>query len=407
MIEPFSSNPQTAQGEGEKANLVVYVEELANEGDYWLSITDAARVCRVQDVSIRRAIAKGNLPVRRQRAGQNKRTRFVRASDLPRAGFPIIDESAAITTEIGKADILSIPRQQQQIVQDHRQLLSELTDLRASNATEHTNLRTDLQQQQAAWQIALQTAQQAQTHQYTLLETRLTQEQHQLHQTLAETEQRLSHTLQTLCQDVAHLQTETLQHAEGFHKLLHAQQIALEAAQQENQRALTELAAQQQQRMQEYQEHVQTQFQQLEQTAREHVLSIETQLQGVAQAANERLVECEQRMTNGLAEQTRQFEERFTALNAQLVAAQNNVAQLEQQLSKRDQEIARQLQSQQEQLDLHAQLLPLLPYAQRRLLTEHDRLEWEQALTNLEKRLLEAQRQEWIRYQALHDIRQE
>src|SRR5579885_3850241 len=106
----------------EKDDQTRYVEELAGEGDYWLSITDAARVCRVQDVSIRRAIARGALPVRRQRAGQNKRTRLVRASDLPGAGFPIIDESAAITTEIGKADILSIPRQQQRILQDHQQL---------------------------------------------------------------------------------------------------------------------------------------------------------------------------------------------------------------------------------------------------------------------------------------------
>ena len=401
MIEPFSSNHQTAQGGSEKVDLVVYVEELAGEGDYWLSITDAARICRVQDVSIRRAIAKGNLSVRRKRAGQNKRTRFVRASDLPRAGFPIIDESAAITTEIGKVDILSIPRQQQQIVQDHRQLLSELANLRTGNATEHTEIRADLQQQQAAWQIALQTAQQAQTQQHTLLETRLVQEQTQLQQTLTETEQRLSQTLQTLCQDVAHLQTETRQHAEGFHKLLRAQQTALEVAQQEHQRALTAFAAQQQQQIDAYQARVQAQFQQLEQTAREHALSIETQVQGIEQAANEHLAACEQRMTASLAEQTRQFEARLVILNAQLAAAQSKVEQLEQHLSERDQAIARELQSQQRQLGQHAQLLPLLPYAQQSLLTTQDEQRWTQALAEMEARLLAVQRQEQARVQPL------
>jgi len=397
VLEPFSSNPRTAQSEGEKVDLVVYVEELGGESDYWLSITDASRICRVQDVSIRRAITRGSLPVRRQRAGQNKRTRFVRASDLPRAGFPIIDESAAITTEIGKADILSIPRQQQQIVQDHRQLLSELADLRTSNATEHTELRTDLQQQQVAWQ----TAQQTQTQQHTLLETRLVQEQTQLHQTLTETEQRLSHTLQTLCQDIARLQTEARQNAEGFHKLLHAHQAALEAAQQENRRELTELAAQQQQQMERYHARVQAQFQQLEQTAHEHALRMETQLQEVKQTANEHLAACEQRMADSLAEQTRQFDVQLVALNAKLASAQHKVEQLEQRLSERDQELARELQSQQEQLGQHAQLLPLLPYTQQSLLTAQDEQRWTQKLAEMEARLLAAQRQEQARYQPL------
>src|SRR4051812_2413274 len=101
----LSSPSGDAWENADKADRVQYVEELGGEGDYWLSLTDASRICRVQDVSIRRAITRGALPVRRQRAGQNKRTRFVRALDLAKAGFPIIDESAAITTEIGKADI--------------------------------------------------------------------------------------------------------------------------------------------------------------------------------------------------------------------------------------------------------------------------------------------------------------
>jgi hypothetical protein len=94
---------------------ICYVEELEGPDDYWLSITDAARVCRIQDVSIRRAITAGRLPVRRMPAGDNRRTRFVRASDLPRANYPILDSGAAITSEIRKVDILNIPLQQQRM----------------------------------------------------------------------------------------------------------------------------------------------------------------------------------------------------------------------------------------------------------------------------------------------------
>lgn len=120
-----------AQRKAELEANVQYAEALEEEGDYWLSITDAARVCRVQDVTLRRAINRGNLPVRKMPAGQNKRTRFVRASDLPRAGYPIIDESATITTEIGKADILSIPRQQQEIMAVQGRLMEQYAGLLA------------------------------------------------------------------------------------------------------------------------------------------------------------------------------------------------------------------------------------------------------------------------------------
>jgi hypothetical protein len=118
----------TAQNTQDESK-VRYVEELEGENDYWLSITDAARICRIQDVSIRRAIAAGRLPVRPTGAGDNKRTRFVRASDLPRANFPILDASAAITSDIRKVDILSIPLQQQKLAEQQEAQAAAFTQL--------------------------------------------------------------------------------------------------------------------------------------------------------------------------------------------------------------------------------------------------------------------------------------
>jgi len=115
-----------------------YVEELEGQDDYWLSITDASRVCRVQDVSIRRAISAGRLPVRKQGAGDNKRTRFVRASDLPRANFPILDSGAAITSDIRKVDILDIPLQIKRLTQ-------LLTQIQATQTLELGHIREELE----------------------------------------------------------------------------------------------------------------------------------------------------------------------------------------------------------------------------------------------------------------------
>lgn len=131
---------------------VVLVDDLAGEGDYWLSVTDAARVTRRQEITIRRWIAVGELPVRRQRMGLNKRTRHVRARDLAKL-TPIIDPSAAITGDVGSLDLTSIPQQQAQI----QAAQAELLDLYTQLAHMLTHL-TSLQEQDRYGQQRLQSA---------------------------------------------------------------------------------------------------------------------------------------------------------------------------------------------------------------------------------------------------------
>src|SRR5579872_5287979 len=115
-----NTQPQTAPTVQEQ-----HVEELAGPDDFWLTITDAARATRRQDVSIRRWIAKGLLPVRRQNVGLNQRTRLVRASDLAKL-TPIIDPAGAISTAQGRLDLTSIPAQQAQIKASQQELLAQL-----------------------------------------------------------------------------------------------------------------------------------------------------------------------------------------------------------------------------------------------------------------------------------------
>src|SRR5437763_16694692 len=105
-----------------------YADELAGPDDYWLTITDAARATRRQEVSIRRWISKGLLPVRRQHVGLNQRTRLVRASDLA-ALTPIIDPAGAITTERSRLDLTSIPAQQAQMKAAQQRLLTQFDQL--------------------------------------------------------------------------------------------------------------------------------------------------------------------------------------------------------------------------------------------------------------------------------------
>ncbi|MGZ3662855.1 MAG: hypothetical protein ACXWQR_04950 [Ktedonobacterales bacterium] len=121
--ERASAGAQDKAQDDRQESRVVLVDDLAAGDDYWLTITDAARVTRRQEITIRRWIAGGDLPVRRQRMGLNKRTRHVRASDLAQL-TPIIDPTATITGAPANADLLSIPIQQAQLL-TAQQLLAQ------------------------------------------------------------------------------------------------------------------------------------------------------------------------------------------------------------------------------------------------------------------------------------------
>src|SRR5213082_2530161 len=119
-----------------------YADELAGPDDYWLTITDAARATRRQEVSIRRWISKGLLPVRRQHVGLNQRTRLVRASDLATL-TPIIDPAGAITSDRSRLDLTSIPAQQAQIKASQQALLTHLDQIQ-HQLHEEAQTRTQL-----------------------------------------------------------------------------------------------------------------------------------------------------------------------------------------------------------------------------------------------------------------------
>jgi hypothetical protein len=100
----FSSESATTGASKE-----VYVTELANEQDRWVSVTDAARIGRRQEHTVRTWIQTGQLPVNPNRVGVNKRTRLIRLSDLAKL-TPVIDADAAIGTDIGMLDLPAIPK---------------------------------------------------------------------------------------------------------------------------------------------------------------------------------------------------------------------------------------------------------------------------------------------------------
>lgn len=384
------SSAETSTEKMAEHDPVVYVETLTGADDYWLSITDAARVCRVQDVSIRRSINKGILPVRRQRAGQNKRTRFVRASDLPQAGFPIIDESAAITTEIGKADILSIPRQQQQIIQDHQHLLTTLSLLQKTLTSEQAQMQALLQQQQEQ----IKHIQQENAQQVATLETRLAQSQAQFQQTLAEAERRREEEQQVMQLALTRLQVElqqrelrqqTLlqQQKTEFQELLQAQNAALSAYQSETNQALQAFTIAQQQALQLHQRTVEARVLQLEQDTQERIML------------------CQQDMQGHLEGYKYKQNEQIAELVERLALVQQSYHDLYQRTVEQARAWEHTSQQQQAQLTRQEQLLPLLPYAGQRLATEQMVTQWTSKLTALEDQLIADQKQAFLPYQPL------
>ena len=123
-----------ASGGPGRLNLT-WVEELAGPDDYWLTLTDAARVTRRQEVTIRRWVAAGTLPVRNRPLGLNKRSRHVRASDLAKLS-PIVDASATISGATAQIDLLSIPVQQAEILARHQQVQQQLQSVATEIETE-------------------------------------------------------------------------------------------------------------------------------------------------------------------------------------------------------------------------------------------------------------------------------
>jgi chromosome segregation ATPase len=129
----------------------VWVEELVGPEDYWLTLTDAARVTRRQEVTIRRWVAAGSLPIRNRPLGINKRTRHVRASDLARLS-PIVDAAATISGAAAQIDLLSIPQQQAQILARQREIDQHVQSLTAQVESVESaagGQQTRLDQQQA------------------------------------------------------------------------------------------------------------------------------------------------------------------------------------------------------------------------------------------------------------------
>lgn len=121
--------PVSAAGQKER-----HITELAGSDDRWLSITDASRVARRQEHTVRTWVRDGLLPVHPERVGINKKTRRVRLSDLAKL-TPILDIDAAIVTEVGSLDLVSIPRQQQAIKEEHGRLQEAYTQVLERLAT--------------------------------------------------------------------------------------------------------------------------------------------------------------------------------------------------------------------------------------------------------------------------------
>src|SRR5690348_4638608 len=131
----------SAQLPGNKTTHVRYVEDLASPEDAWVSITDAARITRTSEAMARRWVTSGRLPVKRQPVGLNQQTRLVRLSDVATIR-PIIDPTAAISDEVHKLDLPSIPRQQAQMQQDHERLWHQVQE----GQRVASELRTTLQE---------------------------------------------------------------------------------------------------------------------------------------------------------------------------------------------------------------------------------------------------------------------
>lgn len=144
------SEQRKAEREAGRDDLVQYVEELAGpeeypEGDTWISLTDAARITRTSEAMTRRWVTSGRLKVKKEPVGVPPRTRLVRLSDVAKIR-PIVDPTAAITGEVRKLDLPSIPRQQLQIMEDHQRLTKLMQEVLEASKQHVAETHTALEQ---------------------------------------------------------------------------------------------------------------------------------------------------------------------------------------------------------------------------------------------------------------------
>ncbi len=180
-----------------------YVDELVGSADYWLTITDAARATRRQDITIRRWIATGQLPVRRHAVGLNQRTRQVRASDLARL-TPIIDPTAVITGEEGRLNLMSIPVEQAQIKAGQQEMQLQLATLREHVEQQGQAFRQALAEHRLAFLQHQEQLREALATQFSQVQEALLGTRTALEAMRTEQQQRLEHLRTVLAGQVAH-----------------------------------------------------------------------------------------------------------------------------------------------------------------------------------------------------------
>jgi chromosome segregation ATPase len=193
-----------------------HVTELAGPDDRWVSVTDASRIARRQEHTIRTWIAQGRLAVNPVRVGINKKTRQVRLSDLITL-TPIIDPDAGIATDLGTLDLPSIPKQQQQLMGQmaafQQEVAGELASLGGQLGDLTGKYEQFIEETRETWQVHQQQYQQL-THRDEEQQQQLHQElasQQEQHQRLAEQVSSYSRMLQQTREDLSKLIVEAEQ----------------------------------------------------------------------------------------------------------------------------------------------------------------------------------------------------
>ncbi len=309
------SEQRKAEQEEGRDDLVQYVEELAGpeeypEGDTWISLTDAARITRTSEAMARRWVTSGRLKVKKEPVGVPPRTRLVRLSDVAKIR-PIVDPTAAITGDVRKLDLPSIPRQQLQIMQDHERLTKQIE--RALEASKQHEATTHVALEQLTARIrelSEELSHQLSAHRDEL--QRVLDQAGQQHEALAAVVRDQAHQIERsrdeLADQARQYQHDLVQLRADLVGQLHTTQAALQQAQQELERRLIEQVDQVRHDLKEQQEALVT-------LRRDMTTLVEQQMREVLTALEQ--VERDQ------AQDAAQFQERLEQVAAQTEAVQN------------------------------------------------------------------------------------
>lgn len=345
-----------AETQLEKQARAMYVQELADENDAWITPVDAARITGVSESMAHRWVTSGRLPIKGDPVtlqpdlvGNPPRTRQVRLSDVAKI-HPLLYPEQSIRPAIRTLDLQSIPleiaritRENEHLTTVHQQMMGQLSGLKTAVEEGDALLHEEIVQQAGRMQ-----------HDFSTLRS-------DTRRMVSEVEERFEVDQQQFRLDVERLQSESQEMERRYESGMETLRTELIDAHEEQkghiQHSFESFTAALQQEWQIYQQTVNSRLKLIEQNVAFHFSELEQRHVQELSTLKEQITALGQQVAHA----TETFEEQFSTITDRLTFLQQELERRQAEEQQRITHSENLAQSMNEQLSQYEQIKPLLP----------------------------------------------